>query len=317
MSLFSPNPTTLEHRCPRDVPGWVWDLFDLSDRADAGWTGLAVSADSAWALARAVIADADAMDDDELCRQTQRSYDRLLSLLQDSPAPFPVRGWNAIPAIGRVQQRGRDRYMAFNAGRHDAYQSFFAGRGEAGDAMPTASAIGHGGADLAIGLLGHRRPGRAIENPRQVPAFRYSQRYGPTPPSFVRATVLPPEPDARRVLVAGTASVVGEDSKHAGDLGRQLAETYRNLAAVLFAVDQDYAREPSMTPQQVDTMLARYRSARVYVRRAQDMRAVSDSIRNKMIGLEEIELVQADICRPELLVEIEGVATLAGADTDA
>jgi chorismate lyase/3-hydroxybenzoate synthase len=317
MRLFSPNPTTLERRCPRDVPGWVWGLFDLSDRAAAGSTGLTVSSDGAWSLTRAVIADADAMDDDTIRRQTQRAYDRLLSWLRDSPAPFPVRGWNAIPAIGRVQQRGRDRYMAFNIGRHDAYQSFFAGRGEAGDAMPTASAIGHDGADLTIALLGHRQPGRAIENPRQVPAFRYSARYGPTPPSFVRGTVLPPEHDVRRVLVAGTASVVGEDSKHAGDLDRQLAETYRNLAAVLFAVDQGDAQEPSMTAQQVSTMLARYRSARVYVRRAQDMQAVSDSIRNKMIGLEELELVQADICRPELLVEIEGVATLAGADTDA
>ena len=310
MSLFSPNTTRLEHLPSQDVPGWVNAKFDQLDKSDDGKTRLACSADGEWSLARTIIADADAMDDQTLKLETTRAYLRLLEKLETTTAPHPVRGWNAIPSIGRSNRQGYDRYMSFNAGRHEAYRSFFKSTQSFTTRLPTASAVGHDGADLSISLLGYRAPGRAIENPRQVPAFRYSARYGPTPPSFVRATVLPPVDGQRRVLVAGTASVVGEDSKHAGDLAMQIHETYRNLAAVLYAVDGDMADQGTKTSVQIKSALSQYRSARVYVRAGEDMDAVADSIRQMMVGLESLELVEADICRPELLVEIEGVAMM-------
>jgi chorismate lyase/3-hydroxybenzoate synthase len=254
------------------------------------------------------------MDDQALQVETRSAYQSLLKQLGASSARCPVRAWNAIPSITRVQSAGRDRYMAFNAGRHEAYEQLFQDRDALEQGIPTASAIGHDGEDLAISILGHNHPGQAIENPRQTPATRYSSRYGPTPPSFVRATVLPKQGETQQVLVAGTASVVGEDSCHPDDLVQQLDETYRNLATVL-ASACDHA-----TPLQPDNdgaqRLECFQNARVYVRHPHDFENVAVSVRSAMPTLKEIEFVHADICRPELLVEIEGVALCpSGANT--
>ena len=105
-----------------------------------------------------------------------------------------------------------------------------------------------------------------------------------------------------QVLVAGTASVVGEDSHHAGDLEQQLTETYRNLAAVIGSAD------PGETAD-TGALLRCYENARVYVRNRDDVERVAASVQQAMPGLTEIETVHADICREELLVEIEGVAS--------
>lgn len=305
MTLFSPNPPQHQTACPLGVPGWVMRLLGCDAFDDRLEPRVIESSDGEWSLARTIIARADAMDDPTLERETRRAYQILLKQLLETTACCPVRAWNAIPAITRMHCEGRDRYMAFNAGRHDAYQQFFQDHDALERGIPTASAIGHDGADLAISLLGHHQTGRAIENPRQTPATRYSSRYGPTPPSFVRATVLPQQGQTCQVLVAGTASVVGEDSCHPDDLDQQLDETYRNLASVLVSVCDNAV---SKSPDDVTALLRCYQSVRVYVRHQHDFDRIAASVRSAMPTLSEIEFVHADICRPELLVEIEGVA---------
>ena len=102
-------------------------------------------------------------------------------------AGHPIRGWNFIPHIGGRSDDGLERYMAFNAGRFAAYRAWFG----AGDSprVPTASAVGHRGEDLYVYVLASETPSRAVENPRQISSYRYSARFGPSPPSFARATI--------------------------------------------------------------------------------------------------------------------------------
>lgn len=73
-----------------------------------------------------------------------------------------------------------------------------------------------------------------MENPRQVAAYRYSEEFGPRPPSFARATVVPAADAANAgpalLLVGGTAAVVGERSVSDGGVEGQMEETLRNLA---------------------------------------------------------------------------------------
>ena len=306
MTLFSPNPPQHHAACPMGVPGWALRLLGRGSFDEQLEPGLIESCDGAWSLARTVIARADEMDNATLQNQTRLAYQSLLSQLRTTAAPCPVRAWNAIPSITRMHRAGMDRYMAFNAGRHEAFQQSFQDHDAMQHLLPTASAIGHDGADLAITLLGHQHAGQAIENPRQTPATCYSNRYGPTPPSFVRATVLPKNGDTQQILVAGTASVVGEDSCHPDDLDQQLDETYRNLATVLASACGDALY--TCPDDEVSALLRYYQSARVYIRHQHDFERVAASVRIAMPALRDIELVHADICRPELLVEIEGVA---------
>ena len=124
---------------------------------------------------------------------------------------------------------GLDRYMVFNAGRHDAYSDQ---RG----ALGTASAVGIKGSDLSIHCLALEEPGTPVENPRQTPAWQYSARYGPLPPCFSRATIVDLA-GRRTLLIGGTASVVGEDSRHAGQFDAQVEETLLNLEALIRTAD--------------------------------------------------------------------------------
>ena len=140
--------------------------------------------------------------------------------------------------------------MVFNAGRFAAFADWFRApqsRSAAQSApvfdrarfhrdIPTATGVGHAGDDLIIHALASALPGRPIENPRQRAAYRYSRKYGPLPPCFARATLVPGTADSQRsLLIGGTASVCGEASVHADDLVAQTAETFRNLDALICA----------------------------------------------------------------------------------
>src|SRR6185312_12015184 len=59
--------------------------------------------------------------------------------------------------------------------------------------LSAATAIGHHGPEglLQVYALCAAQPGQALENPRQVSAWKYPRRYGPTAPSFARAMRLP------------------------------------------------------------------------------------------------------------------------------
>ena len=187
----------------------------------------------------------------------------------------PVRFWNFLPGINNVLDDGQTRYMAFNAGRLAAFDDRPSAR------AATASAVGHGGRDLWVHCLSADRPGTAIDNPRQVQPHRYSARYGRRPPCFARACRL-----GRHLFVGGTASVVGEDSAH-DDLDAQVAETLVNLSAVLASAGPAFALT----------------DARAYHLPTVD----PDHLRDLLPPSWRLELVPAEMCRPELLVEIEAL----------
>ena len=135
-------------------------------------------------------------------------YRRLLSEMQ-AEARHAVRMWNFVPSIQGELGAG-DRYMAFNAGRFAAFSESFGLANDTPAAIPTASAVGIDGTTLWIHVLAADAPGVPLENPRQVPAYRYSRRYGLRPPCFARATKF-----ESTLLIGGTASIIGEDSRHA------------------------------------------------------------------------------------------------------
>jgi enamine deaminase RidA (YjgF/YER057c/UK114 family) len=211
-----------------------------------------------------------------------------------------VRLWNHIPGIRRTNAQGLDRYMAFNAGRFAACSEWFGSPDAFDRLLPTASAVGHGGTDLVVHLLAADAPGTAVENPRQVPSYRYSRRFGPRPPCFARATTVRWEDDDRgpTVLVGGTASIRGEETMHRGDLPAQARETFDNLAALARAAGADG--------------LAAFESLRVYYVHQADRQTIERMTAEAFPHLADVEYVKADLCRPDLLVEIEGVARAEG-----
>ncbi len=286
------------------VPSWVDELvagglvdeasteFDLSDGATARAAVTTVS-ERAMTLTSVRIPGVTMMNAAEFRAAALAAYRAIGRSATPQDERHIVRMWNFIPAITRPIGEGLDRYRAFNLGRFDGLVEWFAGTAAFERTLPTATGVGHDGDDLYVHALSLPLAGIPIENPRQRPAFRYSAAYGPRPPCFARATRVCLD-GREHLLVGGTASVRGETSMHAGDLAAQLEETFTNLTALLAEVDA--------TPADLS-------HAVVYVSRPDDLPVLAAAIALRLPGA-VVEFVRADICRAELLVEIEAVAAL-------
>jgi chorismate lyase/3-hydroxybenzoate synthase len=233
----------------------------------------------------------------EVARCYRQVYDVLASIARE-----PIRFWNYIPGIGDAMGDGLDRYMVFNSGRYDAFVSERRSvTGPPGRSIATASAVGIGGRDLVIHCLASQAPGAPVENPRQASSWCYSARFGPVPPWFSRGTIT--TLGARRVLlIGGTASVVGEQSLHHGDMTAQFEETLRNISALV-----------ARSRHQVDdreSALGRIVDLRAYVTNSEVARFVRSQLAVCCPNARRVEVARSRVCRPELLVEIEGVAEI-------
>lgn len=212
----------------------------------------------------------------------------------------PIRFWNFVPSINGAMDGGLERYMVFNQGRFDAYSQWYGTSRAFEHSLATASAVGVPGSDLVIYCLAADAPGDPIENPRQTPAWKYSSSYGPRPPCFARATRVTLE-DRHLLLVGGTASIVGEQSLHRGDPVAQTKETLANLERLIATASGGGSRSRVPLEQLIDI--------RVHVARQEDAAVVTGLIEPRCPRA-TVDVVSAGLCRPELLVEIEGVAEL-------
>lgn len=222
----------------------------------------------------------------------EQAYRQLLAAVRPSAHPYMIRIWNYLAAI--------------NAGEGDAerYRRFCVGRARAVDAMfndppPAATAIGVDGAPSKVQVVAlcASGPGIALENPRQTPAWQYPREYGPVPPGFSRGALIG-EGAGQRLLASGTASIVGHVSQHPGDVRAQLQESLANLDALLAEgrarAGQRYARSGC-------------EALRVYLRRAEDLDIARDVVAGSGLPAARVLYLRGDVCRRELLVEIEGV----------
>lgn len=237
-----------------------------------------------------------------LAELTARAYRDVFATLRHTGCAHLLRVWNYLPDInGRAD--GLERYRQFNAARQQAFLD--AGQ-QAFEGAPAACALGTREGPFSVRFLAGTRAPLALENPRQVPAYRYPGAYGPRSPSFSRAALLDAGAGRSALLVSGTASIVGHASQHPGDATAQTRETLLNLQAVL---DAAHARGTArFTLQALDCT--------IYVRHPGDAPAVRAVI-DAALGADSpaarsAVFLEADVCRAELLVEIEAHAFAAG-----
>ncbi len=237
----------------------------------------------------------------DLDRATTRAYQRIDALLQETGYPYPLRMWNFLPRINHGQGDA-ERYRQFSQGRFNS----LALKPGFETALPAATAIGTRGDDMTVYFLAAREPGQQVENPRQVSAFRYPSAYGPTSPSFSRAN-LKHWSDGIHLFVSGTASVVGHRSQHPGDPLAQLDETHRNIVALL-----ERAAELKPTAGAFRTAALKF-----FVRHAEDWPLLVPRVRTLFGNDTPLLALAGDICRRDLLLEIEGLYTASPRQADA
>jgi chorismate lyase/3-hydroxybenzoate synthase len=226
-----------------------------------------------------------------LQQAAESAYRQIFALIDELGYSHIYRFWNYIADINDASH-DLERYRQFNVGRKNALmQSGW----DVGSELPAACALGLANGPLSIAFLAGKSAAVAIENPRQIKAYNYPEQYGPLAPSFSRAALLQSGNQAT-LFISGTASIVGHQTQHAADVAAQTRETLLNLEAVI--------AEANLTLDQPRFNL-HDSSLRVYIRHPKDLDAVRAELQSHLEGEVNAIFVQADICRHDLLVEIE------------
>jgi enamine deaminase RidA (YjgF/YER057c/UK114 family) len=240
------------------------------------------------------------------------AFRQMASLVRAQGVEFNqvLRTWLYLGDI--VGREGRtQRYKELNRARTDFFKGveFGAGRiapGYRGAVYPASTGIGSSNHDVVMSCIAldadpERVKWLPLENPQQTSAFDYAARYSPKSPKFARAMAVAGGGCAT-IFVSGTASITDSETRWLGDVEKQTHQTLDNIAALIG--EENFARYgwPGLGATLDDLAFIR-----VYIKNLEDFektRAVCEA----RLGERPTIYAVADVCRPELLVEIEGIA---------
>ena len=237
----------------------------------------------------------------------EAAFEQMKAILDAEGMSFNnlVRQWNYIGNI-LEEKNGLQNYQIFNEVRSEYYRKYRTVNG-----YPAATGIGMklGGVtiDFCAVMTNEKVMVKPIENPNQINAYEYGQQVlkggsgkGKSvkhPPKFERALFLK-ENFKSTLLISGTASIIGQDTIGIDDVEKQTRITIENINKL---TEQ---RRNGQNIVNTDTEWGKYILLRVYIKNQSDFSKV------KMICAEQFPFVPAifiesDICRDNLLVEIE------------
>jgi enamine deaminase RidA (YjgF/YER057c/UK114 family) len=215
-----------------------------------------------------------------------------------------IRQWNYIGNILELKD-GYQNYQLFNEVRSEYYKKYRTTQG-----FPAATGIGMklGGVfiDFYALMTSEDLTIKAVDNPNQVNAYQYGQQVlkglitkGKSlknPPCFERA-LLVANNHRRTLFISGTASIIGQETIGKGNVIEQTLVTIENINKLK---DSGYIGQligQELSPGKCSLV-------RVYVRNQKDFAAVKDICSEHYPNVPSI-FTESDICRDDLLVEIE------------
>ncbi|GAA3873039.1 pteridine-dependent deoxygenase [Saccharothrix violaceirubra] len=228
-------------------------------------------------------------------RDTVRiAYDSAFELITRLGYPQVLRMWNLVGGIIDDNADGLEIYRDFCIGRAEAFDTWAGRVGR----IPAATGIGTRGQDVYLYFLAGTPDAEPVhlENPHQTPAYEYPDEYGPKSPSFARATYVD-----GTLYVSGTASIIGDETVRHGDVLGQTEVTLANIADLIGAENLDrHGVSGGFTLADLDQV-------KVYVRDAADIPLVKARCEEAFSPDADVVYLNVDVCRPDLLVEIEGI----------
>jgi enamine deaminase RidA (YjgF/YER057c/UK114 family) len=244
--------------------------------------------------------------------QTLDALGRLRAALEQAGSSFErvVRTWFYLGDITGPEGEAQ-RYQELNRARTDFYRDIRfhcspSASNAAGGVYPASTGIGMVGHGLVASCMALETQRDdlfllPLENPQQTPAYAYDSKYSSQSPKFSRAVALGLG-DYVTTWVSGTASIVNAESRHLGDPERQTEQTIDNIERLI--APENFAQHGL---KGAGASLHDLAKVRVYVKRAEDL-AKCRAVCQRRFGAVPAIYAVAGICRPELLVEIEGVA---------
>lgn len=245
-------------------------------------------------------------DEEDIKREALSIYEQINKILKKSGfEPEDVfRYWLYLKNIN-----GKERYAKLNKARTEYFESLnFSRRWGVKDrkSYPSSTGIGTKEPNILIELIALQGDAELIpiENPFQIRTDDYSkeQSVGTYTPKFCRAMVLRTD-GFTKIFVSGTASIVGGETKHPDDVDAQTKETIHNIKRLLSENNlRCYGLNKSVE-------LKDFLQLRVYIKKKGHFERVK-SICEKNFPNIPVLYLNADVCREDLLVEIEGLAMI-------
>jgi enamine deaminase RidA (YjgF/YER057c/UK114 family) len=242
--------------------------------------------------------------------QADSVFSDILNIMQGENLPLSsvVRQWNYIPDITGVKD-GLQNYQEFNDSR-----SFFYDKAGFSNGYPAATGIGTWCSGVSIDIdaiqpLDDSCKIFPVNNDLQVPAHFYSPAVligidgiGPgnkTTPKFERAKVVV-YGNRGIIYVSGTAAIRGEKSTIDQAIEEQTHITLENIDHLISVNTLAVSGIAGVNNVSVGTL-------RIYLKDGQFYEVVKNIIDKKYPGVQAVYL-KGDVCRPELLIEIEALA---------
>ena len=230
-------------------------------------------------------------------KATESAYTQIFKMTETMGFPYLLRTWNYIPHITKISAGENNNYQLFCSGRAYAYNNF-----PRDHIYPAATVVGTQGKEIKSYCIASKTPGLGVENPQQVSAFLYPPEYSKDPPLFSRALIH--RNDTQEIIfVSGTASILGHSTLHEGDVLKQLEVCVDNIRRLI---------KTAANENQCSAInLADMTQLKVYVKNPGDFTSVRNHLKRIIGGISTTCFIQADLCRDNLLVEIEALAIQA------
>lgn len=226
--------------------------------------------------------------------QSKEVFKQLGKLLQKEKLEIHniIRQWNYMELITDQDQEGNQHYQLFNNARTAFYS-----KTEWDNGYPAATGIGTdlGGILVEIDAIVPKKKTVSItpiDNKLQVAAHVYSDQVliqannHKSTPKFERAKSLEIEQN-KLIYISGTAAIRGEESLTDVGLEKQLHITMENIAELIGD--------------------SKIKLLRVYLKHSECKQETVRLMEEYNLTI-PISYLYADVCRDELLIEIEGIA---------
>ncbi len=235
------------------------------------------------------------------------AFDQMRSILETEQMSFNniIRQWNFIGNILKFKNENQN-YQIFNKVRSDNYLKH-----RTVHSYPAATGVGMKFGGVFLDFFAVKAESNlkliAVDNPDQIRPYDYSQKVlkgKPVdgekinqPPQFERAVYLVNNTGSS-LYVSGTASIIGQDTIGIGDIEKQTEITIGNIGKLA-----DSERIGHLTGN-MDFCSANLILLRVYIKNQSDFAKVK-SVCKEYYSNVPVVFIEADICRDNLLVEIE------------
>ena len=227
---------------------------------------------------------------------SEQAYSLIFQLMAEWDYPFLLRTWNYFPAITDYEGSQQNNYQLFCSGRARAY----AQHDLAAQAYPAATVIGTADGGLSIYFIAAKSAGIGIENSKQVSAFEYPSAYSEDPPLFSRA-LLHTNSQQQFLFISGTASITGHNTQYADDVNSQIKVCLENIEHLITTANMEH--------NFACKALADLSHLKVFIKHADDFATIKTHLQH-YLGLDAPAIyLQGDMCRSDLLVEIEALAS--------